>query len=814
MRFRTLIVTLAALLSFSMAAFSQSLEEIKGAALGDATVSPELDAQYLQEYRDQLAKIHAKRPTVALVLSGGGAKGAAHVGVIRHLEEVGIPVDVVIGTSMGGLVGGFYAMGYDVNYLDSLVRAIDWDVALSDAVPRDYRSYNYLEYKQRYALSFPFFYPKDIYRDNVQQDMKYINDAARHSDIHFGADGKEGSNPSALVSSNLSSSLPAGYIFGQNVGNILSSLTVGYQDRLKFKDLPIPFICVATDMVSGKTKVWYEGNIVTALRSTMSIPGLFSPVRTDGYVLVDGGLRDNYPCDLAKALGVDYVIGVDLSTGYKDYSNIKNLADVISQGVDMLGRESYEANSLIPDIAIKPDMTGYSMLSFSHENIDTIVSRGYSASVAQKELLQALKANIGDAVTTRNGYTATDLTNSKIRISSVRIDGVSDNDFRYLLRRIEPLLDYRVGKKEIEDAVATIVGTDAFDYVSYSLEGTEEPYDLVIDCKRGPVNQVGVGLRMDTEEIVALLVNGGLQVHKLSGASLDFTARVSVNPYVNLVGSYSSPNGMTINLAVNSRYVDKNRFGLGDALYKMAYWNNRQELYLSNIRWSKFDVKIGLRNDIWKLRSVMADHTQGDYNFDDLGHNYQGAFMKLRTSTLDDWYYPTKGFTMCLEASTMFEDLLKSAKSITSVQFDGRYAINLSDAYCLIPSYNMRFLIGPNVPLSFSNLIGGHMPGRYLDQQIPFVGINYGMAMDKLLTTARLDFRARLYKNSYITATANYAATAEGFYDNVKLYNFRWYQGYGIEYAYNTVVGPFTANLHWSNATKRVGLYVGFGLNF
>ena len=213
---------------------------------------------------------------MALVLSGGGAKGAAHVGVIKYLESIGMPVDVVMGTSMGGLVGGIYALGYDADHLDSLIRGIDWDMALSDRVPRDYLSYSSIKYKEKYVLSFPFFYDRKEFMQMKESDQQYTR---RVEDIHFGAGEADATN---MVKDNLLGSLPSGMVYGQNVNNIFSSLSVGYQDATDFYDLPIPFLCVATDLVSGTAKIWTEGKLNTALRSTMSIPGLFAPVRVDG----------------------------------------------------------------------------------------------------------------------------------------------------------------------------------------------------------------------------------------------------------------------------------------------------------------------------------------------------------------------------------------------------------------------------------------------------------------------------------------------------------------------------------------------------
>ena len=221
---------------------------------------------------------------------------------------------------MGGLIGSLYSLGYQPEQMDSILRSFDWDVALTDKVPRDYISYATSKYKEKILLSFPFYYAKKDYVERMEENIQYTGTERKYDQIHFGA--AKGEDATRVVRDNLLGSLPSGFAFGQNVNNIFSSLTVGYQDNMSFEELPIPFVCVATEMVTAKPKIWYEGKLNTALRSTMSIPGVFAPVKTDGMVLVDGGMRDNYPTDIAKAMGADIIIGVDLSSGFRQATTL------------------------------------------------------------------------------------------------------------------------------------------------------------------------------------------------------------------------------------------------------------------------------------------------------------------------------------------------------------------------------------------------------------------------------------------------------------------------------------------------------------
>ena len=610
-------------------------------------------------------------------------------------------------------------------------------------------------------------------------------------------------------------SLPSGMVFGQNVNNLLSSLSVGYQDEIDFyKDLPIPFLCVATDLVRGTAKIWTQGKFNTALRSTMSIPGLFTPIKTDGMVLVDGGMRNNYPTDLAKKCGADIVIGVNLSSGYKSYSEINNLGDILDTGIDMMGRASFENNINIPDVTIKPDLHEYSMMSIDSASIDVIIGRGYEAAVAVADQLDSLKRVIGPGRKTINNPVADDIRLGKVMISGVEITGVSDKESSYLQNKIAIKAGTRVGSTDIEDAVATIYATNSFDYVNYELLGDDQPYRLKFNCKKGPINKVGIGARFDTEEVVAVMVNVGLGVQKLRGASWDFTGKVGANPYVGAVYSYVAQRGMTVNAAASLRYTDRNTFSVGDNNFRINNTNLRQEVYLSNIKWSKFFLKEGFRNDYYNISSILSERAIFDYNSDQLKNSFLSFFVDGRNDSLNDGYVPSSGHSIGISYRWIFGAFPHRFKNIHTLQFDALKVYG-SDAFAFIPSLNARVLIGDQVPIQFANTMGGSMAGRYLEQQMPFIGINNAASMSKMLGIARADFRVRLYRNNYLTGIYNYAVSADGLNDfknwGTKVYD---YHGLGLQYTYNSIVGPISANVHWSNYTNSAGAYVSIGFDF
>ncbi len=227
-----------------------------------------------QPVRAQKGNAAQNRPRVGLVLSGGGAKGAAHIGVIRAVEQAGIPIDYIAGTSMGAIVGGLYAMGYTTDELEQLVKMQDWEMLLSDKSPRKQLSPEQRERKGRYILNIP-----------LSRSAKPKMD---------------------------------GFVRGRNLGNMLARLTVGYHDSISFDILHIPFACVATNLANGDEVVLRSGKLSAAIRASMAIPGVFTPVVMEGKTLVDGGLCNNFPVDVARRMGADIVIGSTVQRVFND----------------------------------------------------------------------------------------------------------------------------------------------------------------------------------------------------------------------------------------------------------------------------------------------------------------------------------------------------------------------------------------------------------------------------------------------------------------------------------------------------------------
>ena len=238
---------------------------------------------------------------------------------------------------------------------------------------------------------------------------------------------------------------------------------------------------------------------------------------------------------------------------------------------------------------------------------------------------------------------------------------------------------------------------------------------------------------------------------------------------------------------------------------------SKQEAYLSNIKWKLFDLRAGLRNEIIDIRNIKSSQIIGDYDFAQLSNDFISVFADARADTFDDGYFPRKGFTAGASYSWTFGGFPNVFNNFHTVRVDGKVVVPAGDIFAFIPSFNFRFLFGEDVPVAYFNAVGGSIPGRYVDQQIPFLGITNLSAMKNILTVFRTDLRFKLAKNHYLTGIVNYARDCDVFKEYVEGLG---YFGAAAEYSFDTIFGPLTFNIHWSNMTHKVGFYLSAGYNF
>lgn len=730
-----------------------------------------------------------QRPKVALVLCGGGAKGAAHVGALRVLEQAKVPIDMIVGTSIGGLVGGMYAMGYNARQLDSILIASDWRYLLSDNVySRTDESFETKVDESRYAIKIPFY--------SLFADRKSENDGSPMS------------------------KLPSGFISGQNVLNYLNGISVGFHEPMDFGKLPIPFACVAADLSTGEQLVLDEGVLPLAMRATMAIPGVFSPVEIDGKVLVDGGIVNNFPVDVARMMGADIVIGVDIQNDAPGNENLRSIPQVIGQISSLMGQESYKRNVKDVDILIKPDVSKFGTYSFNKAAIQQLIINGHSAAMAKYNQLDSLVKAL-EKMEPPVGFSpaklakATEVTKDTFYFRNVEIRGIDSENEEWLKRLSGLRQGVVLSGSDINRGISILVGTRAFSSVTYTVmdKGTEDE-TLVVNVAKGPANLFALGARYDSEEAAALLVHLGVGEYNLLGPKYGFTGRLSMNPYGEMDYSYTSRNFPKFGISYRGGGVDMNIYKSTKNQNNLSFVYQRAQVKLSNMYLRNFNFELGTRFEYFNFNNYLL-HNAPDgyeaYTLEDEG--FLSFYVDGKMDSRDDNFYATSGMTFDMEGAFYQTNFSPGFKQFGAVRvlLDG--AVAITDGLVLQPSLMGRVIIGDCLQVPYLNYVGGTVRGRYFRQQLPFVGISHAIVARNSVVIGRLDLRKRIGRSHYVYAMANYLRTGDTFGsllgDDV---NDIW--GFGLRYSFDSPIGPFSFNVHWSDYEHKFGAYVSLGHYF
>lgn len=764
------------------------------------------------------------RPKVGLVLSGGGAKGAAHIGVLKYIEEAGIPIDYIAGTSMGSIVGGMYALGYSSEEILELLSGLDWERLISNNVDRKSISFSEKKEKSTQIITIPF---------SVTPNEKDIQ------------------------SKSFRNSLPQGIVSGDNLINLFNSLAVGYSDPISFDELPIPFICIATNLINGEADVLDNGEFTKSLRASMAIPILFDPIRINNTLYVDGGLVSNFPAEQCRAMGADYIIGVSMSPGLED--DPKNLSSILSQVKqlkEIITDKDFSNYHQLCDIFISPDLKGVGMLSFNAESVARVTQSGYEAALAQEETFRALKEKIyGGAEPEPQSKTATtkkkalNIIKNRVLVSSIELNGVDKDIERWMHRASKIKVGDSICKADIDAVVSVYYGTGAYDSITYTLHedaSTPNGYILRFHFVEKPAHDIGLGFRFDTQDMLSLLLHCGYNSNRISGFKADMAAKLGGNQWLNLKLSYGNLLYPRINFSYHFRNSELDVYDMDKLQVNEKFLQHKFRLFLSENYSRTFSIGLGLEAEMIKNRKVMYalyDTSDKDYK----SVNTLGAFAYLHFDNLNQSRFATRGVKGSIDFT--WRDQLFTTKSIESLKFGSlvasfeSYIPVVENRFVIIPQLYASMLFGKGavngstegwnpmfkgpVPMypCMNNVIGGTEMGRYIDQQLPFIGVNKISFAFNNIAILRADFRVRIFRSHYITAMFNYARSSvdlQNFFKqrdtlvwgDMYSYNASNWIGAGIRYSINTKIGPISLDISSSNISRKVNLYFSLGHYF
>lgn len=527
-------------MKFSFSRFSPIfLKRTKSLAYALIFVMISTFSSFGQQVDSPLIETVKKRPKIGLVLSGGGARGFAHIGVIKVLEENHIPVDYVAGASMGALVGALYATGRTPADMERLVETLDWDELL-----RGKPTFDNLTYRRK-------------------EDRRNLPGA-----ITLGGQRTKLRLPSSLNP-------------GHEIGLVLDRLMLPYGSETNFDSLPIPFRCVATDLVSAETVVLKNGSLSQALRATMAIPAVFAPVELNGRILADGGILNNIPTDVAKDMGADIILVVNIETQLGDRSSLQDLVGILGQTFYVATVENSRRSLRQADLIVAPDLKNYGTFDFTAGK--EIVALGYQGAEEKIALLKSLAlddAGWQEYIATRN---------SKVPSSIEPIPEftiVEGTENLKAKRVIERKLDDKYKDKPLDETalandLTELTGTDRFDNLGYGITRRDNKTGLLVRLydpkertQRTTVLDVGVDVNNAETDDVNFNALGRLTFFDVGGDGNEWRNDLSIGSRIFLGTEFYHPFGQSrFFIAPNAFYEDRkvNFYVDGDRLAEYSF---------------------------------------------------------------------------------------------------------------------------------------------------------------------------------------------------------------------------------------------------
>ena len=714
------------------------------------------------------------RPRVGLVLSGGGAKGIAHVGVLKVIEELGIPVDYIGGTSMGSIVGGLYALGYSSDQLENFLKDANWEDLLTARILRRNVSIYEKGQRKRYWLQFP------IKGRRIE--------------------------------------LPLGILSGQNVSNLFCELASPAYDQPDFTKFPIPFLCVATDIESGNEVVLEHGNLVKAMRASMAIPSIFTPEEIDGKRLYDGGLINNLPVDRVRDKGMDILIGVDV-TSQEQSPEINNIYQVIDRVVFMSSLPLKVANRKLCSVLITPELSEYSTASFNA--VDSLIVRGERAARLHYNELKALADSLRtlEPEKTREQMIRPQPLPS-FYVKEVTINGLKHASREFFLQKLDLDFPAELTFDQLNQAVNKVKGTQVFLSIVYRLNPLPDgAVELQFDCAEQSANTLMAGLHYDYEYKTALLLNLSLKNFLLRDSKTGVELSIGANPAFSLSFLHSPrfrPAGEKFYKSGLSPDWMFNTDGYQFDAYNYS-GNQRTTAY------TFYSLSTGLRllsNP--SINSVIGVGVSGEYSAirtrvgSDIAdmrsdHLYMICRFFYERDTYNEDYFPTKGYRYRFEGNYN-KGLSKNDRSpegFFGVMFRSNFAFTPVDRWTLHSGIDAGSVYGSEILPHYRIRLGG-MPDKQLYHQINFLGMYFLQQSDKNAWVAHLNNQLRLWNSIYVTFRANLGKTGSEPTDLLIPTDLKI--GYGVSVQYNSVIGPLGVTLSSSNVTRTLlgAMHLGF----
>ncbi|WP_298238715.1 patatin-like phospholipase family protein [uncultured Algibacter sp.] len=719
-----------------------------------------------------------KIPKVGLVLSGGGAKGLAHIGVLKVMDSLGVKVNYIAGTSMGAIVGALYASGYTGNQLDSLFQEINFDDIINDDLPRASKSFLERDNNEKYALKLPF--------DNFKIKL-----------------------PSALSK-------------GYNTYSLLLKLTLHVNEIKDFSKLPIPFFCIATNAETGKQVILDKGNLTQAIMASGALPSLFQPVEINDTVLIDGGVVNNYPIDELRAKGVDIIIGVDVQDDLLNRDELTSAPDVLIQINNFRTIKDMKLKVPKTDVYIKPNIKDFNVVSFNDGA--KIIEAGRYAAMSKLNILRelALRKKVD------NLKLEPPVTDS-VKINSITIKGNKNYTRSYILGKLKFKNEKKISYEDFRKGINNVVATNNFDSFEYQLKNSEdkEGYDLVSNIKESQVNTFfKLGIHYDDLYKSAALLNLTKKrlLFKNDLASLD----IILGDNVRYNFEYLIDKGFYWSVGIRSRYnqfeknisaqllLDESQI-ITPELNKIdvKLRDQTNQFYLQTIFLRDFALSIGAEHKRLKIDSetITGNNIGDEFQFENT--DYFSAFGGLKLDTYDNKYFPKKGFYfdgdihMYLFASHFNETF----DNFSISKADLGYAFSVSNKLAFNLQIGGGFKLGDKSTQALDFALGGY-GNNLINNFIPFLGYDFVSLTGNSFVKASFVADYEVFKKHHVTVEGNWANIDDDIFETGEWFTLPDYRGYSLGYGIDTFIGPIQGKFSYSPEQKQSTWFFNIGFWF
>ncbi|WP_418500690.1 patatin-like phospholipase family protein [Flagellimonas sp.] len=724
-------------------------------------------------------------PKVGLVLSGGGAKGLAHIGALKVIEEAGVKVDYIGGTSMGAIVGALYASGYSAKELDSIFRVTDFTELIQDNVPRGAKTFYEKENSEKYALSLPF--------------------------------------------TNFKVSFPQAISGGQNIYNELVRLLFHVKDVNDFNKLPIPFLCMATNVETGEQVLLDHGYLPEAIVASGTFPSLFEPSEIEEAILIDGGVVNNYPIERVRAMGADFIIGVDVQHDLATRESLSSATEILLQINNYRTVNDMKKKSEETDIYIRPAIDEFSVIDFGRSK--DIVKSGEEAAKAKIEELKKIAEAQKYAPDPRKRIQGMD----SLVVNRMIIRGNDQYTRGYIKGKLRFNLAEKIAFDDLKQGINNLSATGNFRAIRYELVSNGLGTDLILKLKENPTKMfIKMSAHYDDLYKSAALINLTKKnfLMKDDVASFDFI----LGDHIRYNMQYYLDKGYYWSLGINSKFTDFDSeidFSLIQGNFNVPTDPNirtisldvtdlTNQIYLQTVLREEFAFTIGAEHKLLKYSTRTLNQLGEDLEATPTSErtyfensNYFSGFGKITLDTYDDKYFPTKGllFDSDYHVYLFSSDFNDNFREFSIAKGRLGTVIPLVNRLSLNVEASGGVKLGTSEVTSFDFVLGG-FGNDFVNNFVPFFGYDFLSIPGNSFVKAfgRLDYN--FAPKNHILFSANFANVADDLFRTGDWFTQPNYSGYGLGYGFESFLGPVQVYYSWSPKIKNDSIFFSVGFWF